>query len=124
MSTKRHLHHVQGRDICSCPKCPSVIERDKQIVCSHNGIRHHTEKERTYAVPNKKEFHKDNTECRGTGTKDVIMDDSINIQNIQNIQKSMTLRVKIVTTVRGQWIVTRKDHRTFSRRLVMFCFLI
>lgn len=36
----------------------------------------------------------------------------------------MTLRVKIVSTVRGQWIVTRKDHGTFSRRLVMFCFLI
>lgn len=76
---KRHLHHVQGRDICSCPKCTSVIERDKQIVCSHNGIRHHTEKERI-SQRNKKEFHKDNTECRGTGTKDVIVDDSINIK--------------------------------------------
>lgn len=102
-------------------KRPPAIEWDKQIVYSHNGILHHTEKERMNAIPNKKGSHKHNTDCRGAGTKDVLLDDSISKSLRTRKKKSMTLRVKIVVTVRGQWIVTGKDRKELlGAGLVLF----
>lgn len=59
---------------------PNVHQQLNGINCSlfTHGILHHIEKE--WTIPNKKESHKHNNECTRTDTKDVILDDSINIK--------------------------------------------